>query len=375
MGGAFERTQPKAKILKVLFLSHTFYGSTYEVGSHKIAREMVDLCAEIWHISTPVKKFRIFKLDQNAKNRLEISGQVRKVDGISTYVPQTLLAPHFYQLVRDQVLIKHSLPKFDLIVVDQPTFLISALSLKRQTGARVIFRPTDIFNRFDLRILGFLLRRIADSIITTHRQIFSESFYRRNRKPIFVRLNGLDRGSILFKQSELTFTPVKEKKMSAVYIGALDERIDWDFIEKIASTGYFETIDLFGPSKVRKFKSKDISLCGPVNYQNIGEVLKSYDCALLPFKTSRVNASRCPMKLGDFLSSGLRIISSTGFMLPEEMKPFEGAFLTFEEHFNKKNIEKFFGQEITCFLDDKFKNSLSFRVTADLILELGSDQT
>ena len=345
------------------------------VGSHKLAREMVVLGSETWHISTPIRKKWISKFSGEYKLRSELSGQVHKVDGISTYIPQVLSIPHLYKLDRDQVLINSGLPKFDLIIVDQPAFLISAVRLKRRTGAQVIFRPTDVFNRLDLRILSVFIRRFANFIIATNRKCFSESFYRKNKKPIYIRPNGVDSRAISHLKSEVTFTGINKRKLSAVYIGAIDKRVDWNFLAKLYSTGCFESIDLFGPSKVAVFESKGISLCGAVKYRDISNVLKSYDCAILPFRSTRSNSSRSPMKLTEYLLNGLKVISTPSFVLPEEMKQFEAAVLSFEQNMNERDIEKFMSQEIYFILKDDFKSSFSFESTASLILELGAGQT
>jgi hypothetical protein len=168
---------------------------------------------------------------------------------------------------------------------------------------------------------------------------------------------------------------IDNKRYTMRDIGAIDKRVDWNFLAKLYSTGCFESIDLFGPSKVADFESKGISLCGAVKYRDICNVLKSYDCAILPFRSTRSNSSRSPMKLTEYLLNGLKVISTPSFVLPEEMKQFEAAVLSFEQNMNERDIEKFMSQEIYFILKDDFKSSFSFESTASLILELGAGQT
>lgn len=361
--------------MRVLFLSHTFYGSNFLVGSHKLAKEMVVLGSETWHVSTPLRKNWIRKYSGENKLRSELSGQVHSVDGVSTYIPEVKSIPHFYQIDRDQVLVKSGLPKFDLIVIDQPIFLLSAVKLNRRTGAQLIYRPTDKFNRLDLVIFSFFTRRFAKLIIATNKRCFNKSFYRHSKKPIYIRPNGIDSHAHSHLNRKIKYSGIKERKLSAVYIGAIDNRIDWIFLSKLYTTGCFAYIDLFGPSKVARVESQGISLCGVVKHRDVSNVLKSYDFGILPFRDTRRNSSRSPMKLTEYLLNGLKVIATPNFVVPDEMKQFEAAILSREQHLNKTYIEKFARQEIQIVLKEDLNFSLSFESTARLILELGSSQT
>ena len=343
------------------------------VGSHKLAREIVSLGSESWHVSTPIRNKKEHRIDTELKIRRDKAGRVEKRDGVVTYIPQVSSMPHFYQLDRDRILTNKGLPKFDLVVVDQPTFLISAWKLKRITGAKIIYRPTDLYSRVDLKVLGSLLMRIADSIIVTNRKCIPERLYRNPRYNIVVRPNGLTSNSASLLKKGVKIEGIKKSKVSAVYVGAIDKRIDWNFICKLAASGHFEYIDLFGPSQFTKLNVDNVSLCGPVSPQDLERLLSSYDCALFPFKKSLSNSSRSPMKLAEYLTSGLKVITSPEFDIQEEFKPLEKAIFSFEDSTSKSDFQKFLVQDLTLILDDKAIDLISYRMTAQVLLDSSSN--
>lgn len=49
------------------------------VSSHKLAREIVSLGSESWHVSTPIRNRRKYKIDGELKIRIDRSGELRSL--------------------------------------------------------------------------------------------------------------------------------------------------------------------------------------------------------------------------------------------------------------------------------------------------------
>ncbi|BEP13641.1 hypothetical protein acdb102_19520 [Acidothermaceae bacterium B102] len=100
-------------------------------------------------------------------------------------------------------------------------------------------------------------------------------------------------------------------RSGVVYVGALDHRFDWDLVNFLAEKHPQEVFSLYGPRpSIARAVGRNIKLMGPVNYASLPDILRHHRVGILPLNSDPSNLGRSPMKLHEYLASGLRVVSS-----------------------------------------------------------------
>jgi hypothetical protein len=95
-----------------------------------------------------------------------------------------------------------------------------------------------------------------------------------------------------------------------VYVGALDRRFDWPTVAGLARSAPTVRIDIFGPAASRPPSlPANVFLPGPVDYTDLPRTLARYRVGLLPLSDEETNIGRSPMKLYEYLASGLNVLT------------------------------------------------------------------
>lgn len=131
-----------------------------------------------------------------------------------------------------------------------------------------------------------------------------------DNKNIYYYPNAISRE--LVYTGELKMNEKPQKKIG--FIGQLDTTFDFELIEKIALHYKTYSIFLIGPSKhieaVNRLKDiKNISLLGFLSYEQLAEQLVNFDLGICPYKESEFNQYRNPLKIMEYFSYGLPVIS------------------------------------------------------------------
>jgi glycosyltransferase involved in cell wall biosynthesis len=109
----------------------------------------------------------------------------------------------------------------------------------------------------------------------------------------------------------------KGRKPLLTYVGVLSERIDLDLIEQIALEWPSCHFQLIGPMsrnveqrwrKLRRIPNLEWS--GLVHHSKVPEILRSSDVLLIPHAESPLSLSMDPLKLYEYLTTGLPIVST-----------------------------------------------------------------
>lgn len=104
------------------------------------------------------------------------------------------------------------------------------------------------------------------------------------------------------------------------YLGTIEERIDFDLLAKVAQKNKDKELVLCGPiwpsvkdEVEHKLKKLDnVHLLGRIDYEDAPSYLHRFDVALIPHKLTHFVNSMNPMKLYDYLSCGLPIVTTNG---------------------------------------------------------------
>jgi len=159
----------------------------------------------------------------------------------------------------------------------------------------------------------------ADIIFTVSRHL-KEQFRERAKSPRVIHLpNGVD--AELFR---LPADPPSVRKKAQrdgplvlSYVGVLSERVDVELLEKIAQDWPRCRVQLIGPMSrsAEQWRRElehisNLEWTGLVHHSRIPEFLRSSDVLLIPHKESRLTLSMDPLKMYEYLTTGLPIVST-----------------------------------------------------------------
>lgn len=314
----------------VLFASHTPETGVFRVGSHHLSRALARAGWTVGHISTPVSSVKLLGLGNRvglgARWRSVLTGPQLDDDDRMSAVPFTALPVQLTGGWARNAALYTALPplhrtvraaganRFDTLLIDQPLFA----GLERLVPAgKLVYRPTDVYTSPGLlRAQRRMLAR-ADAVVATSPTVLDSLPAEAGGLPSLVLTNGVD--AAMFGAA----AGGPPDRPAAVYVGALDGRIDWIWLAELAGASPGLDVDLYGPADVPPTVQLpgNVHLRGAVPYAQLPELLAGYPLALLPFRAGEVNAGRSPMKLFEYLAAGLSVLATPHFAQGSDQLP------------------------------------------------------
>ena len=305
--------------MRILIISTTNYFSPFKVGSYHIYNELKELGHDTYFLNCPISPLLLFS---GSYNRI-----IARLKGITYGLPFVysinLIPLRFAQKIGLKFLAKPFIVNkkiakktYDLIVIDSYEWLPWLRYFKSK---KYIYRPTDIYSNAVPDILDIektYVRAYNIPVIVCSEN--SEIFYKKYNFSVILRIaNGVS--STIFRSKEEVLYLIEEKRRfkryKAVYIGSLDDRVDYKWLNWFSSYYKIE-VDIYSPpsqnlSYLNLGKNKFINYKGLVKLSEILKVSGKYSIGLLPFNGSPKNQSRSPMKQYEYLALGLTVISSS----------------------------------------------------------------
>lgn len=319
-----------ARKLKIVFASHTYMGGPFVVGSHHLAKELSKQGHDIYHISTPISPFHLLKI-RETENKTRFKRFFRGDKTIQfnnhlqdilvwSMIPWQLSTKQFAKDGRNlslggvkKTIRKNNIRDIDIVFIDQPSLIGIEEIIKPKL---LIFRPTDLneYMTGDEHIgkAEALLVQRADGIVATSMPVLEKAkeINRIPDKPFALIENGVEYEHFLYQPDN-----VKERTDSLihiVYVGALDERFDFEAIRYIVDTMPNIKLTIIGPVgdrfKKQLYRHDRISYLGAKDYSELPPYLHNADLAILPLSDHPSNNGRSPMKLYEFGAAGLHVI-------------------------------------------------------------------
>ncbi|MDN4475426.1 glycosyltransferase [Demequina sp. SYSU T00192] len=301
--------------MKITFLSNVPLGSTFRLGSHHLSRELARSGHDVVHLSTPLSLVeRALNREVMGRNlarataplgdahRRLLDGGYRDDAGVWHDVPRPIAPIRLMRRSRSvQLWLRQGHGRgTDVAIIDQ-LFLAEALVGFRGT---VIYRSTDMqTSPRGARLEQQVLSR-ADGVVWCSPVIAPDAHAGATGKPQLVLENGVD--DSFFGNNAVA------RRTGFVYVGALDRRFDWHLVIALARRHPNTPFGLAGPvtSPPRERLPGNITLLGPVPYDDVPRLLQSYSIGLLPLTDDPMNAARSPMKYFEYLASGLQVLAS-----------------------------------------------------------------
>ncbi len=124
--------------------------------------------------------------------------------------------------------------------------------------------------------------------------------------------NGVDKD--YFKKS---FSKMKNDHPVIGYVGKIQERVDFDLLEKCLVKYPDNKFVIIGPAyaqkdKISMLKRKygNISFRGDIHYNNLPDEMQKIDIAVIPHKVDEFTNSMNPLKLYEYLAAGKPIVTT-----------------------------------------------------------------
>jgi hypothetical protein len=300
--------------VRIALLSHTGISSVFRVGSHHLAREFARMGHDVVHVSNPISLAHVLMVhdpEVRRRARMALPRQPRMIDGARFTVPLSV-----FPLTPDPVgrpltlgstralrraLRRAGFTEFDLMLVDQPLldYLIEPMGARR-----VFYRPTDLNADRLTRAAEDRLLGVADGVVATSRVVADALLARYPAQHYRVVENGA-------QISHFAAHPTQWRhRRDAVYVGALDRRFDWPTVAGLARSAPTARIDVYGPAATRPpALPANVRIAGSIDYADLPATLARYRVGLLPLSDDPANAGRSPMKLYEYLASGLTVLT------------------------------------------------------------------
>lgn len=315
-----------------------FFEGTIKVGSHYFADQFLKNGWNVTYFSAPVTPLHLVRLrDKEVRNRMKaiFRGGPQPVNELVTHVPFSLIAPDGRpplnsRLVTDnwhRTLIPHpariaerlGVEDVDLLYVDNifQSFWFDVISCKKS-----IFRVMDRHGSFPgwrnrAEEIAKSIAERADLTIYSARHLQPYVLSLSPKKSAFIP-NGVDfeffqkQGINLNKKTADTMSRTKPPR--ALYVGAIDHRLDLDLLRAAAMKLPHVTFVLAGPVHPPVDTNNlpdNILIVGPVPHHELSALMRRVSLGIIPFDTQRkyqrIEGIR-PLKLFEYLAAGLPVV-------------------------------------------------------------------
>lgn len=302
---------------KILILSHTRSYSNFKIGSHHYADQLVRNGMDVTYSGLPFTIFhRILGKKREGTKKIDskvLDSEIKVLLPLKTKNLKVIdcINKIYFKLCGGAVYNKN---EFDIVICDYPFFYPILSKIKHTT---LVYRPTDDYFAMDGDKVLYYEKKICEKselIISTSNKVSEVIKDRYNISPekMFVIDNGFD--SERFK---ITIPLESDERKGVVYVGALDNRFDFNALQHLALKNKGTEFDIYGPLNIEnkkfidEFKNiKNVNFKGAIEYSCVADILNKYKVGLLPLSNNPSNRGRSPMKLWEYLACGLTVLYS-----------------------------------------------------------------
>lgn len=322
---------------KVLMACHNHWTSPFQVGSHHIARELVNLGFEVAFLSAPVSPLHVLGgVSAELAERYSIyrGGGRHDLDGkLWYYVPGAMFTPQNRPLLKtaavasywhrtgwrkiENVLSDKGFASVDMIYFDNCYY---SFLLDKIAHGKSIFRiadknsgfssATEQSNILDARLAG----RVDHVIYTAHS--LEEYVDKMNPRSKIYFPNGVFFNHFANASREIPEEYKDIPRPIALYVGAINDWFDFEMVNAAVRKMPRVSFVFIGPDKsARKniTKASNVFLLGSRPYGRIPNYMKNADLGMIPFDFKKypdlVNSIH-PLKLYEYMACGLPVVAA-----------------------------------------------------------------
>ncbi len=315
--------------MKVIICEYHPWKTHFRLGNHHYARMFLEHGWEVLWISHPVSPFHSLKKANRERVKRARTVPQRHRNGPIEYIPYTLLpflnAPllssssvlesthRYFRPTLPESLRRTGFERPDLVwITDTSMHAVADVADAKAIAVRI----ADDNMRFKntppaLQAIESRLIDRADVVFVTS-QPLEEGLRPRCGSKLHLLRNGVDIGHFQGRFEK----PDEYRDLGgpiAVYVGAIEEWFEPDWLRLLARTRDDVTIVLIGRgdidlSSVNSFPN--VRILGPRPYDELPRYLTHANVGIIPFKRTPLVESVSPLKLFEFLAAGLPVVST-----------------------------------------------------------------
>jgi glycosyltransferase involved in cell wall biosynthesis len=365
--------------MKIIWCGNSYYNSPFKVGCNYYSELLAEQNNRVLFISPPISP--LHNRQQNQERFLQKQKKIHKVfDNYVIYTPYTLLPPikHLPGFLFFIVKIWHkfTLPNMianlkkndfynvDILVIDSYMFLplIHTISAKK-----VIVRITDNLSGFGVGKGAIKAEKkiisLANNVIYTATQL-KHNIDKLNKNNTYIP-NGVDINKFIgdFNKPEI-FKRINIDVI--IYIGAIESWFDFDLLYFLAQQLPNKYFLIIGPVKYKPYNfdvfknTNNIDFYGKIDNKLVPNYLKYSKVGIIPFKINNLVEYISPLKLYEYMASGLPVVATKWNELVSINSP---AYLA-------QNNEQFLNYLNIALIDENNKKYINFAKQNDWVNKL-----
>src|SRR5215211_23478 len=326
----------------IFILGATKFDAQFESASYNLAKEFAKNNHTVYYIEYPftwVDIFRKNSIEQFKKRRKAITG---KNDGlIDSGIPNLkivvvppLLSIHFLaegklyrSLLRlNEKIIIRRLKKIinknqlrDIVYINSFVFHYPELAKEIKPKLSIYHCVDPVITPYDIKhgiVSEKLLVEKTDLIICTSKQLYDEkktihpnTYFIPNAADIKHSIKATDKNLPLHASIE------NIKKPLIGYFGNIERRIDYDLMKDVALKNRDKSFVFAGPIERHLvpeffFNIPNIYFTGRIAYEQMPNLVKGFDVAIIPFKAHNDSGTVFPLKLFEYLGAGKPVVAT-----------------------------------------------------------------
>ena len=336
--------------MKILFCAANAWPSPSHVGSHQLATAFAHMGHSVAFISDPISPLhQLSGASTELRDRFDLwrgNGnwlqEFRNGGKIWAYVPAALLTPHNKPILRSTfvtknwhkftfpniypILKKNGFTAFDLVYIDSPP---QAYWWRQLVYKKAVFRLADNpagFEKHTPAAEEALVSLGKKTDLTLYTAPSLKNLAQKYSQNIFYFPNAVNY-NFFAKPAPCPQEYKDENRSIVLYVGAIDYWFDWDFLIHAADSLPDRAFFIIGHCKKAPqdlARLKNLYFLGPRNYKELPGYMQHANVGIIPFATSKYPElvhSINPLKLYEYMGSGLPVISTGWKMLEEVNSP------------------------------------------------------
>lgn len=319
---------------KILMAEYLEYNSDFKVGNHHYAKMFAENGYEVLWLS-PVYNLMtrlINKKNYYQRKQLNKAEFVKLDNNIYGYSPFSLTLYGKLPLLDTKLACKMSInltvPNINLRLKNNDFDNVDILWLtnvkyyylaKKLGFKKLIYRCADDISQFkeSCKSMAYFEEKIikqADQVFVASHNLLEKK--KQLREDLIYLPNGMEQNNFIRDEYIIPEEYAHDGRKKCIYVGAVDNWFDLDLVLYCADRLREISFYIIGPSRIDTGKLnelKNIHLLGRKDYKDIPDYLQSSDAAIIPFKVNSLTDSIAPIKLYEYMSAGLNVVS-TNFM-------------------------------------------------------------
>lgn len=316
---------------KILMAEYLEYDSNFKVGNHHYAKLFAQNGYEILWLSPVYNQLYYFKDKNLYKQRrsLHTSPFVKLEDNIFGYAPYSPVLygkmPILDSKLASKLSIEWTVPNIfsalkgngfndiDILWLTNPKYYYLLNKVKYK---KLFYRCADDITAFrdSCKTFEYFEEKIiqrADEVFVTAHSLIEKKQHLRN--DLIYLPNGVGLDNFVRDKYDIPREYRNNRRKKCIYVGAIDRWFDSKLLlycaEKLSNIDFY----LIGPLKIDLSilqNHKNIYILGKKNYNEVPDYLYYSDVSIIPFDVSTLTNSIAPIKLYEYMSVGLNVVST-----------------------------------------------------------------